>query len=209
MNRSPKLLRALLSCVMIAGAAIACGDDDDPNDPGDGGGGGGDGTFSASASGAISGSRSGDAFFGTAVEADAESGDAFVIVLGDLTGIPTSVRGPELFSVQESFSMILASDAGSLDEGTYDVVSQPTEGPILRAGEFIVVMTFTDEATTPGGSGSAIGVSGSVELESVSSGNVEGNFTIQFQVFFGDGTQGTSTVSGSFDAIDGTVPIDL
>lgn len=209
MKRYPKRLRTLFSCLMIAGAVVACGDDDDPNDPG-GGGNGGDGTFSASASGAVSGSHSGDAFFGTVEETDTETGDAVVIVLGDLSGV-TSIRSqqPELFSLQESFNMIFASDAASLDEGTYDVVPQPSEGPLLRDGEFIGVLTFTDEDTTPAGSGSALAVSGSIELESVSSGNVEGNFTVQFQVFFGDGTQGTATVSGSFDAVDGTVPIDL
>ncbi len=193
-------IRAIAFALSVCLAA-GCGGDDPTgvnggnggvNGGGNGGGGGGGDTnssFSATVTGDISASLSGFAFWGEA--SDPSVGDIFAVVMGDDSD-PTAGTGG---------AISLFYGGARPGNGTYQIASneelaRTNEFP---TNEFIATVAVSDPFAVGGA------VSGTVRITSSSDSRVQGTFNAEVDVVLQDGSSGTVSVSGQFNAINGEV----
>lgn len=181
-----------MALAAVTFAVAACGGDD-PAAPGGGGGGGGgggtNGTFTATMSGDLQGSFSGNAVFAVVPTGEAESGQAFGLTLGD-----QEAGG-------ESFGLQVFLDGTRPSAGTYSV-SNGGSGGDITSGSGAALLSYSS-----GGSSAASGTaaSGQLTITNSAASEVGGSMSLQLDLRFGDGSTGTATVTGDFSAIGGSV----
>lgn len=176
--------RALTVATVTALTLVACGGDDDGvgPDPGEEP----VGSFSATISGDVSASLSGEALHGETVIDDETGDQGWVAVMG--------------FQETETTSAImLVRLAGRPGPGTYSL-DDLTSGEGLDASEwgaFVVVATGGQSIAFSGFS-----TTGTVTITSSSADHVEGSFTIQATGFAsGSQTELSVTAQGEFEAV--------
>lgn len=190
--RQSKGPAALIAVAVLGMTAAACGSDDPTSPSGNGDGDDPTGSFAVSATGDVAGSFSGEAIFAVVPSDDAESGEAFGVVLGD-----QEAGG-------ESFGLNVFLDGERPATGTYPIAEAASD-PQITAASGAAQLSYSDGGATPSSSAIGPAVSGQVEITSSTTTEVRGSLTLQLSLTLGDGSSGSATVSGDFTAIGGTV----
>ena len=170
--------------VALSAFAVGCGGDS-PTD------GGGAGTYTATISGALTGTISGNAFFATGIDPDTQE-QAWIAYLVD----------GNISSGFTAGDNVMFFGRGAPTERTYNLedISTTNEFPDGEAGGFVI--TYTGQ-TLVGALGST---GGTLVVTSVSGTTMNGtfNFTAEGSVFDGANyVPGSVTVSGTFQATGG------
>lgn len=176
----------LSALTLLTAGALACGDDD-PASPGGGGGGGGGtggdpGTFTATATGDLSGDFAGNAVFAIVPTGDAPSGEVFGLSMGG-----------------DGLGLNLFIDGSRPAAGTYQVGGSGTE---ITSGTGLGVLTYTSDGSFATG----VVTSGQIVVTSSTSSQVDGSLNLTISLTFGGGASGSTTISGDFAGITGVVP---
>jgi hypothetical protein len=182
----------LVAMAVVSMAAGACGSDDPTSPSGNGNGDDPAGSFTISASGDVAGSFTGEAVFAVVPSDDAESGEAFGVLLGD-----QEAGG-------ENFGLNVFLDGERPATGTYPIAEAASD-PQITAAAGAAQLSYSDGSGAPSSTAIGPAISGQVEITSSTATEVSGSLTLQLSLTLGDGSSGSATVSGDFTAVGGTV----